>query len=397
MGAQLGDRLRSIRKRRGLTQNELAERSGVSVQLIRLLEQGGQESTRTETARRLASALRVETSSLIVKPDAADPDVTDVELWADVRQALAGIYPVDEYSEPPTVAGVSATFAEVKPLFRGGHFAELAPHLVPMLRDADYLVSAADSGTTDARRLRSRIRQMVAWQMCLTWQFDAADHAIALALDDAPDLRAAAPLADADCWRWIRKGDLARAREVATKWADDLEPRRISKASREDLAGWGLMLQRVSTAAIRDNRPGEADDALAFARVAGMAIRHGEHDSRDGLLHAFGPVTVQMLAAENAMVIDKPQVTLAIGAQLEGTKYPLPWPWQRHRLDVAAAHAAMRQYPEALAVLQQIRRGLPEWLVKQRFARDILAGMIEKRRTLTAEVRELADFVQVPY
>ncbi|WP_406282975.1 hypothetical protein OH799_09870 [Nocardia sp. NBC_00881] len=128
-----------------------------------------------------------------------------------------------------------------------------------------------------------------------------------------------------------------------------------------------------------------------------MAIRHGEHDSKDGLLHSFGPVTVQMLEAENAMVVDKPEVTLAIGSQLAGTKYPLPWPWQRHRLDVAAAHAAMRQYPEALAVLHQIRRELPEWLVKQRFARDILAGMIEKRRTLTPEIRELADFVKVPY
>lgn len=397
MGAQLGDRLRSIRKRRGLTQRQLAERSGVSVQLIQLLEQGGQETTRTETARRLAKGLAVETSALIVKPDAADPETTDVELWAEVRQAMAGIYPADDFTEPPTVAGVSATFAEAKPMFRGGQFFELAPMLVPMLRDADYLVSEADSGDTEARRLRSRIRQMVAWQMCLTWQFDAADHAIALALDDAPDLRTAAPLADADCWRWIRQGDLAKAREVATKWADDLEPRRISKASREDLASWGLMLQRVSTAAIRDNRPGEADDALAFARVAGMAIRHGEHDSKDGLLHSFGPVTVQMLEAENAMVVDKPEVTLAIGSQLAGTKYPLPWPWQRHRLDVAAAHAAMRQYPEALAVLHQIRRELPEWLVKQRFARDILAGMIEKRRTLTPEIRELADFVKVPY
>ncbi|KZM68493.1 helix-turn-helix domain-containing protein [Nocardia terpenica] len=397
MGASIGDRLRGIRKRRGLTQVELAERSGVSVQLIRLLEQGEQQRTRTETARRLASALRVNTSDLVAEPDTAEPETTDVELWAEVRKALAGIYPADEFAEPPTLAGVEATFREAKPLFRGGEFGRLAPMLVPLLRDADYLVSAADSGNTDARRLRSRVRQMVAWQMCLTWQFDAADHAIALALDDAPDLRTAAPLADADCWRWIRQGNLAKAREVATKWADDLEPRRISKASRDDIASWGLLLQRVSTAAIRDNRPGEAEDALSFARVAGMAIRYGEHDSKDGLLHAFGPVTVQMLAAENAMVIDKPEVTLAISAKLEGAKYPLPWPWQRHRLDVAAAHAAMRQYTEALAVLQQIRNELPEWLVQQRYARDIVSGIMEKRRTLTPDIRELADFIRVPY
>lgn len=310
---------------------------------------------------------------------------------------MAGIYSSDDSSEPPTLDGVARTFAEAKPLFRGGEFVRLAPMLVPMLRDADYLVTEADPGTTDARRLRSRIRQMVAWQMCLTWQFDAADHATALALDDAPDLRSAAPIMDAVCWRWIRQGDLAKAREIATKWADDIEPRKISKASRDDLASWGLMLQRVSTTAIRDNRPGEADDSLAFARMAAMGIRHIEHDSKDGLLHAFGPMTVQMLAAENAMVIDKPEKTLAIASQLESKPYPLPWPWQRHRLDVAAAHAAMRQYPEAIAVLQQIRRELPEWLVKQRYARDTLARIIDKRRTLSPEIRELADFVRVPY
>src|SRR5436305_369667 len=124
MGAQLGDRLRSIRKRRGLTQQELADRSGVSVQLVRLLEQGEQERTRTETAGKLATALRVETSALIVTPDSDDPEPNDVELWTDVRRALAGIYPADDSTEPPTLEGVTETFAEAKPLFRGGEFAQ---------------------------------------------------------------------------------------------------------------------------------------------------------------------------------------------------------------------------------------------------------------------------------
>ncbi|WP_280400087.1 helix-turn-helix domain-containing protein [Nocardia carnea] len=36
----LGERLQNIRKRRGLTQRELAEAAGVSLSLIRKLEQG---------------------------------------------------------------------------------------------------------------------------------------------------------------------------------------------------------------------------------------------------------------------------------------------------------------------------------------------------------------------
>jgi transcriptional regulator with XRE-family HTH domain len=39
----IGTRLREIRKRRGLTQKSLSEASGVSLSLIRKLEQGGTE------------------------------------------------------------------------------------------------------------------------------------------------------------------------------------------------------------------------------------------------------------------------------------------------------------------------------------------------------------------
>ena len=157
------------------------------------------------------------------------------------------------------------------------------------------------------------------------------------------------------------------------------------------------MLLRVSTAAIRDNRPGEAEDALTFANMAAMGIRRVEHDSSDGLLHAFGPKTVTMFVGRDAMVVDRPDITLSLSSTLTGGDYPLPWVWNRHRLDVAHAHAALKQYPEALAVLQEVRRDLPQWIVKQRYARDVLAKIVDKRRTLTPEIRELADFVSLPY
>ena len=142
---------------------------------------------------------------------------------------------------------------------------------------------------------------------------------------------------------------------------------------------------------------GEADDALTFARMAATGIRRVEHNSDDGLLHAFGPKTVAMLTAENAMVTDRPDITLSVSDAISRSGYPPPWVWNRHRLDVAHAHTALRQYPEALAVLQDVRRELPEWIVKQRYARDILAKIVDKRRTLTPEMREFADFISLPY
>lgn len=60
MEDQLGALLRRLRKRSGLTQEQLAERSGVSVRTIRRLETGGSADHRTRTVLLLADALGVE-------------------------------------------------------------------------------------------------------------------------------------------------------------------------------------------------------------------------------------------------------------------------------------------------------------------------------------------------
>jgi hypothetical protein len=48
-----------------------------------------------------------------------------------------------------------------------------------------------------------------------------------------------------------------------------------------------------------------------------------------------------------------------------------------------------------VAVLQDIRSAAPEWLVQQRYASDILQKIIQRRRSLTPEMRELADFLHL--
>ncbi|TYP04542.1 helix-turn-helix protein [Streptomyces coelicolor] len=64
MSADIGKQLRDVRKRRGMSQQELAKSSGVSLSLIRKLEQGERSDTRLETARQLAAALHVPTTRM---------------------------------------------------------------------------------------------------------------------------------------------------------------------------------------------------------------------------------------------------------------------------------------------------------------------------------------------
>jgi transcriptional regulator with XRE-family HTH domain len=59
----IGDKLRGARKRRGLTQRDLARLSGLSLSLIRKLEQDERNDICVETARKLAASLGVPTTS----------------------------------------------------------------------------------------------------------------------------------------------------------------------------------------------------------------------------------------------------------------------------------------------------------------------------------------------
>jgi transcriptional regulator with XRE-family HTH domain len=62
---EVGDRLKQARRRAMLTQEELAEKSGVAVTTINRIEKGRVEDPHFSTLRKLARALGVEASELV--------------------------------------------------------------------------------------------------------------------------------------------------------------------------------------------------------------------------------------------------------------------------------------------------------------------------------------------
>jgi transcriptional regulator with XRE-family HTH domain len=83
----IGDRVRDVRGRRGLSQRELSALSGLSLSLVRKLGQGERQDIRIETARKLAVSLDVPTMALIGDSPALPP-VTSGPAW--VRQPGPG-------------------------------------------------------------------------------------------------------------------------------------------------------------------------------------------------------------------------------------------------------------------------------------------------------------------
>ncbi|MFF4573409.1 helix-turn-helix domain-containing protein [Streptomyces sp. NPDC001410] len=392
MSASIGKRLQEVRKRRGMTQRQLASESGVTLPLIRKLEQGERAETRLETARQLAQALRVPTTNLIGdhedEPEAA-PGAVD--RWEAVRLALVAPVRADGVADEPTVDGVRDAMESALPLFSGDRFAELSVILPPLLRDADLV---AESGL-EGRAVRVRLSQLTGWLLTQTRQFEAADIALSRSLEDSSDRLQAAATVSTQCWLLLRRGRLAEARELATRWADEVEPR-ISRAKPAELSAWGWLLLRTSAAAIRDNRAGEAEDALRYANSAAVAMGR-EFAPRDDFLQAFGPVTVALKRAENALIVDKPDLVLKLSARIPtGGMRPTSNNRNRHLLDVAEAHARSRDYAKTVEVLQRIRADAPQWLPNQRYARDIFGQVVARRRTLTPEMQNLAAAIGVP-
>ncbi|MFC9157791.1 helix-turn-helix domain-containing protein [Streptomyces bauhiniae] len=392
MSAHLGEHLRNTRKRRGLTQRELSERSGVSLSLIQKLEQGERNNTRLETARQLAHALNIPTTRLITEhtETPADPDTTNH--WAPIHAALTATPdPTATPPEAPTYDGVRDALQAATPLFATDRFDTLTTALPPLLRDTETLTHTDPR----ARPLRARLLELTGWLMTQTRQFDAAELALERALDDATDHIQAAATINTQCWLLLRRGKLAQARELAVHWADEAEPR-MSRATPSELSTWGWLLLRLSAAAIRDNRPGEAEDALRLAHAAAVAL--GQECTPEGdFLRTFGPVTVALKRTENAMVAGQSHKVLTLASRIPAHSLkPTSNNRNRHLLDVANAHTQLRQYAEALDTFQKIRAGSPQWLPNQQYARDVLGRVLSRRRRLTPEMRELADLVQLP-
>lgn len=278
-----------------------------------------------------------------------------------------------------------AELEALKPLLANNQYSDIAAILPGLLRDADAL-------DRDGRFIKSRLLNVTGWIFTQTRQFGLAEPTLRQALDAADNRLDAASVANTLNWLYLRQGLLNDARQIATSWADEIEPR-FSRATTAELTLWGRLLLGISNAAIRDNRPGEAEDAMNLARA--VATRIGREALADtSTARTFGPVTVAMIHAENAAIAGKPDKVLAIAERIPPTTLNAHAASRnRHRLDVASALVATRKPIEAVGVLHDLGRVSPQWLRSQRYAKDILIRVTSRRRRLTPEMREVTDLI----
>lgn len=392
----IGERLKRARKLAALTQRELASRSGVSLSLIRKLEQGERNDTRLETVRRLAAPLGIPTTDLSAAEatDAEPARGSDAAAWSAVRAAIEATH-CDNLDEAPTLKGVRVELDEAITQYAAGNLTALSDALPSLIRDARALTDVTPRGTG----VFAEVMQITGRVMTQTRNYEAATAAFDLVERHAPGMMHSAALTNNRCWLLLRRGRLGEARELAVRWADDLEPR-LSQATAGELSAWGWVLLRVVATASRDNRPDEAEMALRMATAAAVMLgRAGTSTAtrRAGFIRRYSETTVAMQQAEQAMVEERPEAVLRLADRINAKSLPSTvGNRNRHLLDVAHAQVLKRRVGDAVETLLKIEEDAPQWLPHQRYAREVLGLMVERRRMLTPEMRRLAGVVRLP-
>ncbi len=217
----LGDNVLQWRLRRGYSQEELAHRAGVHVNVVRKLEQSGPVSgpagVRLDTLYRLARALAVQTAHLWARRgvEPADQDPGQLALLP-IRVALTPPLPVEGATAGPEPSGLDlrALGGELERavrLYHGDHYDAVAMALPGMISAAQSAVTTHDEGgrRDEALRLRAGVLLLAGWFLTQVRASDLAYQAIKDAIADATAaggaLAVAAGIAG-ECWLFIRRG-----------------------------------------------------------------------------------------------------------------------------------------------------------------------------------------------
>ncbi|MEH1014758.1 helix-turn-helix transcriptional regulator [Micromonospora sp. CPCC 206060] len=403
----VGDRLAAIRRESRLTQEQLAERSGVSVEVIRKLEQGSRGTARLDTLHALARALRVQTTALLGDASQAaarvEPDHQSLSL-AEIRRAVVPVRGLNNVpmlappDEPPSLDTLRANLYAADRVYNAGDYAASLRDLPPLLLNARAAVSlASDERRAEAYDLFARTQRLTGGLLIQLRADDLAQTALSGALDAAQrsdDKVVAATVVQTMCWLLMRQGRISEAAELAVTTADEVEPR-FSRATASELAAWGWLLLGAAASYARDNRPDAVGDLVDAAASAAVRIGERVPDSdRLMLVGGFDTAKVQMQRVEAAAVAGDAGRVLKLSELVPPAPTTSRSAWRRHRLDVAWAYADLRRYGKATVVLTQLRDMAPTWLRQQRYARDIVDRIAAgRRRAMTDELAKLADLM----
>ena len=386
----LGENLARIRTARGLTQDDLAQTSGVSVDTISRLERGARATARRSTLQALSLALGTDPARLL----GIHPPEQDTAGAEQLRRAVRALdlpdlaEPVDVLSLPELHDAASLAWSD----YLAGRHTELLAGLPPLMVDTRRAVHAlVDDHAAEAAGLLATAYRLTAGLAGRLGLMDLAAHAAHRALDTAahttrPELDEAAALRYL-AWVLVRQGDLAEAERIAVRAAERLDCGLLARPDPDRVGVFGSLMFNAASAAARQGAAERADDLLAAARAA--AVRSGA--DRVDETGVFDPRVAAMQAVDQAVRTGQPDQAMQLATQVPDTAGTVPGFWESgHRLHLAAACTDLERWAEVAEHLDAARLLAPQWSRVQPLGRTVISHLMEHRSRRSERIAELA-------
>ncbi|WP_320780733.1 helix-turn-helix transcriptional regulator [Streptomyces sp. CRN 30] len=399
-----GTRVAELRRRRGLTQSELALAIGRTASWVSQVERGIQPVNRLDVLRLLADGLDVALN--VLQPEAPDATGSDGVPAAQARNDLdqarlvmsghpaldvvLGHRPTAHGDEP--LDGLRGDVDRLWTLTHSGRFAELSRALAPLVPRLERVSrTASREERAEAFGLLARTYQALASAFVRQNQADAAW----VAADRA--IRAAEMAGDelgvfVGVFRlvhvFVRLRHLDQAEHTAATAINALAPQAESNAAdTEELSVLGSLHLALALVHARSGQRAAAREQIARARA--VADRVG--DGRNDFNLEFGPVNVEIQAVSTAVELGDAGEALDIAGTVDTSGLSAERQ-ARMLMDVGRAHAQRRQLGDALASLLEAESVAPEIIRHHMVARDVVKELLLMAgRGASPELRALAD------
>lgn len=390
----LGRRIAQERKRRGLSQPELARLVDRSVAWVSQVERGVRKVDRMSVLEKVAEALDVPLSELAAEAPVVAAAAEELPGAAGLRLVLSGAHSLRAMLHTAPVPPTDQVREKVDKAWDLTHASRYV-ELTELLRDLVPALETAVRSAPDERRPELFELLAATYQACAAAlaklaepeaAWIAADRAM-VAAERAGDPLMMAAGAFRLGFVFLGARHLDQVEETARTAADALWFL-ADQGKPEAMSLWGgLTLQR----AVAASRLNDATAAYGhLARAKEIAGRLG--DGRNDYNTEFGPANVALHEIAVAVELGDAGHALRVAATVDVSGLSVE---RRSRMliDVARAHAQRRQVAEATAVLLEAEQIAPEQLQNHRVARQLVTDLLTMQEPPASELRELAERV----
>jgi transcriptional regulator with XRE-family HTH domain len=387
----LGRKIAAERRRRGLSQPELAHMIGRSVAWISQVERGVRKVDRMSVLETVANALEVPLAELAAEAPVVAAVTEEPPGAGGLRLVLSGAHALRAMLDgrrPPALSTLRTKSRKAWELTHAGRYTDLTDLLRGLVPDLEIGARALpEAQQAEVFELMAATYQACSAALAKLGEPEAAwiaaDRATA-----AAERAGNSMLVAAGAFRLVFVFMAARhydqAEETARTAAEALQ-QIADQGDPQAMSLWGaLTLQR----AVIGSRVNDPDAAYAhLERAAQVADRLGE--GRNDYNTEFGPANVGLYEIAVAVELGDAGRALRAAATVDTTGLSLE---RRARMliDVARAHAQRRQVTDAVAALRQAEEITPEQVRGHELVRQLVSDLLTMQDPPSSDLRELA-------